>query len=96
MTSSQVAPAEGSSNASESSSLKEASKGTNGETGVAGNVSTRSLTNDVEKRGGFVKTREKMVKAKDKDKHVPVNKASRRTTSLLNLFMSNSQGRLLV
>ena len=81
---------------------KEVSKGANGETGVAGNLQALKKTQGV-RREGFLTSREKS-KVHDKDKEKPSErenecvqaqqtKASRRTTSLLNLFMSNSQGR---
>lgn len=82
-------------------------KSANGETGVAGNKHNSKRTNHSTKGVGIAvtgverderahekdKTREK---EKEKDRETPsqTTKASRRTTSLLNLFMSNSQGRL--
>jgi len=87
-------------------------KGTNGETGVAGNSYTSKKDQGFKLREGGdtlrvsdgergrvipEKDREKE-KPKEKDRqlsHAQATKASRRTTSLLNLFMSNSQGRSL-
>lgn len=83
---------------------KETSKGANGETGVAGNshsskkdqgLKGEGLRVDGERGRVLEKDREKE-KQKEKDRelsHAQATKASRRTTSLLNLFMSNSQGR---
>lgn len=92
---------------------KETSKGTNGETGVAGNNHNSKKDQGLKRgegdstlrildgeRGRVVileKDREKE-RQKEKDRelsHAQATKASRRTTSLLNLFMSNSQGRFL-
>ncbi|XP_050446220.1 F-BAR domain only protein 2 isoform X6 [Cataglyphis hispanica] len=86
---------------------KETSKGTNGETGVAGNSHSSKRDQGLKRVGGTLrvldgesgrvileKDREKE-RQKEKDRelsHVQATKASRRTTSLLNLFMSNSQG----
>nr|XP_012234720.1 PREDICTED: F-BAR domain only protein 2 isoform X4 [Linepithema humile] len=84
---------------------KETSKGTNGETGVAGNSHSSKKDQGLKGEGGTLrvldgekgrveKDREKE-RQKEKDRelsHVQATKASRRTTSLLNLFMSNSQG----
>ncbi|XP_011269055.1 F-BAR domain only protein 2 isoform X4 [Camponotus floridanus] len=86
---------------------KETSKGTNGETGVAGNSHSSKRDQGLKRVGDTLrvldgesgrvvleKDREKE-KQKEKDRelsHVQATKASRRTTSLLNLFMSNSQG----
>ena len=83
---------------------KEINKGTNGETGVAGNLDTFKKSQGI-KREGFFTSRERS-KLSDKEKErqseresyciqAPQSKASRRTTSLLNLFMSNSQGRFI-
>ncbi|XP_006618139.1 F-BAR domain only protein 2 isoform X10 [Apis dorsata] len=80
---------------------KETSKGANGETGVAGN--THSSKNDrglkgegyqVDEEKGTVQEKEnERLNERDRElSHVQATKASRRTTSLLNLFMSNSQG----
>ncbi|XP_050446218.1 F-BAR domain only protein 2 isoform X4 [Cataglyphis hispanica] len=85
---------------------KETSKGTNGETGVAGNSHSSKRDQGLKRVGGTLrvldgesgrvileKDREKE-RQKEKDRelsHVQATKASRRTTSLLNLFMSNSQ-----
>lgn len=89
------------------------SKGTNGETGVAGNKQQYNTTKKNQSQtakvvGGDyhgdiaieynhekdIKDNNKKYKIKDKntDKDA-TTKGSRRTTSLLNLFMSNSQGR---
>lgn len=84
---------------------KETSKGANGETGVAGN--THSSKNDrvlkgegcqVDEEKGTVQEKEnERLNERDRElSHVQATKASRRTTSLLNLFMSNSQGRFLI
>jgi len=89
---------------------KETSKGTNGETGVAGNSYSSKKDQGLKREGDTLrvsdgergrvmleKDREKE-KPKEKDRqlsHAQATKASRRTTSLLNLFMSNSQGRSL-
>ncbi|XP_012234720.2 F-BAR domain only protein 2 isoform X4 [Linepithema humile] len=84
---------------------KETSKGTNGETGVAGNSHSSKKDQGLKGEGGTLrvldgekgrveKDREKE-RQKEKDRElsqVQATKASRRTTSLLNLFMSNSQG----
>ncbi|KAL6254201.1 hypothetical protein P5V15_014823 [Pogonomyrmex californicus] len=85
---------------------KETSKGTNGETGVAGNSHSSKKNQGLKREGdtlrvldeergrvGLEKDKEKE-RQKEKDRelsHVQATKASRRTTSLLNLFMSNSQ-----
>ncbi|XP_012234719.2 F-BAR domain only protein 2 isoform X3 [Linepithema humile] len=83
---------------------KETSKGTNGETGVAGNSHSSKKDQGLKGEGGTLrvldgekgrveKDREKE-RQKEKDRElsqVQATKASRRTTSLLNLFMSNSQ-----
>ncbi|EGI63487.1 FCH domain only protein 2 [Acromyrmex echinatior] len=84
---------------------KETSKGTNGETGVAGNSHSSKKDQGLKGEGSTLrvldgergrvileKDREKE-KQKEKDRelsHAQTTKASRRTTSLLNLFMSNS------
>ncbi|XP_018354380.1 PREDICTED: F-BAR domain only protein 2 isoform X3 [Trachymyrmex septentrionalis] len=84
---------------------KETSKGTNGETGVAGNSHNSKKDQGLKGEGSTLrvldgergrvileKDREKE-KQKEKDRelsHAQTTKASRRTTSLLNLFMSNS------
>ncbi|XP_018358267.1 PREDICTED: F-BAR domain only protein 2 isoform X2 [Trachymyrmex cornetzi] len=84
---------------------KETSKGTNGETGVAGNSHSSKKDQGLKGEGNTLrvldgergrvileKDREKE-KQKEKDRelsHAQTTKASRRTTSLLNLFMSNS------
>lgn len=89
---------------------KETSKGTNGETGVAGNNHSSKKDQGLKGEGSTLKildgergrvilekNREKE-RQKEKDRemsHAQATKASRRTTSLLNLFMSNSQGRFL-
>ncbi|XP_018354381.1 PREDICTED: F-BAR domain only protein 2 isoform X4 [Trachymyrmex septentrionalis] len=86
---------------------KETSKGTNGETGVAGNSHNSKKDQGLKGEGSTLrvldgergrvileKDREKE-KQKEKDRelsHAQTTKASRRTTSLLNLFMSNSHG----
>ncbi|KYM88642.1 FCH domain only protein 2 [Atta colombica] len=84
---------------------KETSKSTNGETGVAGNSHSSKKDQGLKGEGSTLrvldgergrvileKDREKE-KQKEKDRelsHAQTTKASRRTTSLLNLFMSNS------
>jgi len=89
---------------------KETSKSTNGETGVAGNSHSSKKDQGLKGEGSTLrvldgergrvileKDREKE-KQKEKDRelsHAQTTKASRRTTSLLNLFMSNSHGRFL-
>ncbi|XP_031367479.1 F-BAR domain only protein 2 isoform X13 [Apis dorsata] len=84
---------------------KETSKGANGETGVAGN--THSSKNDrglkgegyqVDEEKGTVQEKEnERLNERDRElSHVQATKASRRTTSLLNLFMSNSQAMSVV
>ncbi|XP_018043627.1 PREDICTED: F-BAR domain only protein 2 isoform X2 [Atta colombica] len=86
---------------------KETSKSTNGETGVAGNSHSSKKDQGLKGEGSTLrvldgergrvileKDREKE-KQKEKDRelsHAQTTKASRRTTSLLNLFMSNSHG----
>lgn len=83
---------------------KETSRGANGETGVAGN--SHSSKKNQELKGGeglrvdgkWEKEKRGREKEKQKEKdrelsYAQATKASRRTTSLLNLFMSNSQGR---
>ncbi|XP_070528043.1 F-BAR domain only protein 2 isoform X2 [Cardiocondyla obscurior] len=85
---------------------KETSKGTNGETGVAGNSHSSKKDQGLKGEGDTLavldgdrgrvilrKNREKeRQKEKDRELSHAQTKASRRTTSLLNLFMSNSQG----
>ncbi|XP_024940431.1 F-BAR domain only protein 2 isoform X2 [Cephus cinctus] len=80
---------------------KETSKGANGETGVAGNIQNSKKDQGLKGAGisltgggvkGHGKEKEKQ-KDKEKEDAAPTTKASRRTTSLLNLFMSNSQER---
>ncbi|XP_017889073.1 F-BAR domain only protein 2 isoform X2 [Ceratina calcarata] len=79
---------------------KETSKGANGETGVAGN--THSSKKDQGLKGEGCQTDEEKGRVQEKENerlnerdrelsHAQATKASRRTTSLLNLFMSNSQ-----
>ncbi|XP_033178448.1 F-BAR domain only protein 2 isoform X6 [Bombus vancouverensis nearcticus] len=79
---------------------KETSKGANGETGVAGNIHSskndRGLKGEgcqVDEEKGTVqeKTNENLNERDRELSHAQATKASRRTTSLLNLFMSNSQ-----
>ncbi|KAL0101588.1 hypothetical protein PUN28_019017 [Cardiocondyla obscurior] len=84
---------------------KETSKGTNGETGVAGNSHSSKKDQGLKGEGDTLavldgdrgrvilrKNREKeRQKEKDRELSHAQTKASRRTTSLLNLFMSNSQ-----
>ncbi|XP_063980405.1 F-BAR domain only protein 2 isoform X2 [Diachasmimorpha longicaudata] len=65
-------------------------KGTNGETGVAGNKSYKKSLNS-KGLGSWDGERDKE-RHKEKDRDA-TTKGSRRTTSLLNLFMSNSQER---
>jgi len=89
---------------------KETSKGTNGETGVAGNSHSSKKDQGLKGEGSTWKVldrdRGRVILEKDREKerqkekdrelsHAQTTKASRRTTSLLNLFMSNSQGRFL-
>lgn len=87
---------------------KEASKGTNGETGVAGNSHSSKKDQGLKGEGSTLRVldRGRVILEKDREKerqkekdrelsHAQTTKASRRTTSLLNLFMSNSQGRFL-
>ncbi|XP_024880419.1 F-BAR domain only protein 2 isoform X4 [Temnothorax curvispinosus] len=86
---------------------KETSKGTNGETGVAGNSHSSKKDQGLKGEGGTLRVldgdRGRVILEKDREKerqkekdrelsHAQTTKASRRTTSLLNLFMSNSQG----
>ncbi|XP_011879111.1 PREDICTED: F-BAR domain only protein 2 isoform X1 [Vollenhovia emeryi] len=86
---------------------KETSKGTNGETGVAGNSHSSKKDRGLKGEGGTLRVldgdRGRVILEKDREKerqkekdrelsHAQTTKASRRTTSLLNLFMSNSQG----
>ncbi|XP_017754155.1 PREDICTED: F-BAR domain only protein 2 isoform X5 [Eufriesea mexicana] len=79
---------------------KETSKGANGETGVAGN--THSSKNDRglkgegcqvdEEKGTVQEKKNERLNERDRElSHAQATKASRRTASLLNLFMSNSQ-----
>ncbi|XP_044006840.1 F-BAR domain only protein 2 isoform X2 [Aphidius gifuensis] len=67
-------------------------KGTNGETGVAGNK--QNTKKNMNAMGGceWDGKRDNNMRIKEKDKET-ITKGSRRTTSLLNLFMSNSQER---
>lgn len=69
-------------------------KGTNGETGVAGNK--QNTKKNMNAMGGceWDGKRDNNMRIKEKDKET-ITKGSRRTTSLLNLFMSNSQGRFI-
>lgn len=87
--------------ANETTTAKEpTTKGTNGETGVAGNKQNTKKSQNAKGMGGLhgnlgrdkdnEKDKEIRIKEKDRD---ATTKGSRRTTSLLNLFMSNSQGR---
>ncbi|CAL7946474.1 unnamed protein product [Xylocopa violacea] len=81
---------------------KETSKGANGETGVAGNTHSSKKDQGLKGEGGCQADEEKgRVQEKENERlnerdrelsHAQATKASRRTTSLLNLFMSNSQG----
>ncbi|XP_076549140.1 F-BAR domain only protein 2 isoform X5 [Osmia lignaria lignaria] len=86
---------------------KETSKGANGETGVAGNTHSSKKDQGLKGEGCQVDEEKGRVQEKEKEKekenerlnerdrelsHAQATKASRRTTSLLNLFMSNSQG----
>ncbi|XP_072753126.1 F-BAR domain only protein 2 isoform X5 [Anoplolepis gracilipes] len=86
---------------------KETSKGTNGETGVAGKSHSSKRDQGLKRVGGTLRVLDgesgRVVLEKDREKerqkekdrelsHIQATKASRRTTSLLNLFMSNSQG----
>ncbi|XP_043579640.1 F-BAR domain only protein 2 isoform X7 [Bombus pyrosoma] len=84
---------------------KETSKGANGETGVAGNIHSskndRGLKGEgcqVDEEKGTVqeKTNENLNERDRELSHAQATKASRRTTSLLNLFMSNSQAMSVV
>ncbi|XP_072753127.1 F-BAR domain only protein 2 isoform X6 [Anoplolepis gracilipes] len=85
---------------------KETSKGTNGETGVAGKSHSSKRDQGLKRVGGTLRVLDgesgRVVLEKDREKerqkekdrelsHIQATKASRRTTSLLNLFMSNSQ-----
>lgn len=83
---------------------KETSKGANGETGVAGNTHSSKKDQGLKGEGCQVDEEKGRVQEKEKENerlnerdrelsHAQATKASRRTTSLLNLFMSNSQGR---
>ncbi|XP_018304417.1 F-BAR domain only protein 2 isoform X2 [Mycetomoellerius zeteki] len=84
---------------------KETSKGTNGETGVAGNSHSSKKDQGLKGEGSTLRVldgeRGRVILEKDREKerqkekdrelsHAQTTKASRRTTSLLNLFMSNS------
>nr|XP_050856267.1 F-BAR domain only protein 2 isoform X5 [Vespula vulgaris] len=82
---------------------KDTSKGANGETGVAGNSHDSKADMGFKGEGSQISGDREMVQEKDREKekqrdrdrelsHTQATKASRRTTSLLNLFMSNSQG----
>ncbi|XP_018304419.1 F-BAR domain only protein 2 isoform X4 [Mycetomoellerius zeteki] len=86
---------------------KETSKGTNGETGVAGNSHSSKKDQGLKGEGSTLRVldgeRGRVILEKDREKerqkekdrelsHAQTTKASRRTTSLLNLFMSNSHG----
>ncbi|XP_035720619.1 F-BAR domain only protein 2-like isoform X2 [Vespa mandarinia] len=81
---------------------KDTSKGANGETGVAGNSHDSKADMGFKGEGSRISGDREMVQEKDREKekqrdrdrelsHTQATKASRRTTSLLNLFMSNSQ-----
>ncbi|KAL2742953.1 F-BAR domain only protein 2 isoform X2 [Vespula maculifrons] len=81
---------------------KDTSKGANGETGVAGNSHDSKADMGFKGEGSQISGDREMVQEKDREKekqrdrdrelsHTQATKASRRTTSLLNLFMSNSQ-----
>ncbi|XP_014606553.1 PREDICTED: F-BAR domain only protein 2 isoform X1 [Polistes canadensis] len=83
-------------------SSKDTSKGANGETGVAGNSHDSKPDMGFKGEGSRISGDREMVQEKDREKekqrdrdrelsHTQATKASRRTTSLLNLFMSNSQ-----
>ncbi|XP_076635808.1 F-BAR domain only protein 2 isoform X6 [Colletes latitarsis] len=80
---------------------KETSKGANGETGVAGNTHSSKTDQGLKGEGNQVDEEKGRVQEKENERlnerdrelsHAQATKASRRTTSLLNLFMSNSQG----
>ncbi|KOC68179.1 FCH domain only protein 2 [Habropoda laboriosa] len=79
---------------------KETSKGANGETGVAGNTHSSKKDQGLKGEGCQVDEEKGRVQEKENERlnerdrelsHAQATKASRRTTSLLNLFMSNSQ-----
>ncbi|XP_015435250.1 PREDICTED: F-BAR domain only protein 2 [Dufourea novaeangliae] len=79
---------------------KETSKGANGETGVAGNTHSSKKDQGLKGEGNRVDEEKGRVQEKENERlnerdrelsHAQATKASRRTTSLLNLFMSNSQ-----
>ncbi|XP_076658995.1 F-BAR domain only protein 2 isoform X2 [Halictus rubicundus] len=79
---------------------KETSKGANGETGVAGNTHSSKKDQGLKEGGNQVDEEKGRVQEKENERlnerdrelsHAQATKASRRTTSLLNLFMSNSQ-----
>lgn len=76
--------------ANDTTAKEPTTKGTNGETGVAGNKPYKKSLNS-KGLGSWDGGRDKE-RIKEKDREA-INKGSRRTTSLLNLFMSNSQGR---
>ncbi|XP_018399175.1 PREDICTED: F-BAR domain only protein 2 isoform X1 [Cyphomyrmex costatus] len=86
---------------------KETSKSTNGETGVAGNSHSSKKDQGLKGEGSTLRVldgeRGRVILEKDREKerqkekdrelsYAQTTKASRRTTSLLNLFMSNSHG----
>ncbi|XP_068974978.1 F-BAR domain only protein 2 isoform X7 [Bombus flavifrons] len=84
---------------------KETSKGANGETGVAGNIHSSKNDRGLKGEGCQVDEEKGTVQEKanenlnERDRelsHAQATKASRRTTSLLNLFMSNSQAMSVV
>ncbi|XP_066585065.1 F-BAR domain only protein 2 isoform X2 [Prorops nasuta] len=80
---------------STSETPKETSKGANGETGVAGNSHVSKKDKGLKGNSYHSYGEREEVNVKDKDREaIPsqTTKASRRATSLLNLFMSNSQG----
>ncbi|CAK9805833.1 F-BAR domain only protein 2 [Anthophora quadrimaculata] len=79
---------------------KETSKGANGETGVAGNTHSSKKDQGLKGEGCQLDEEKGRVQEKENERlnerdrelsHAQATKASRRTTSLLNLFMSNSQ-----
>ncbi|XP_076177908.1 F-BAR domain only protein 2 isoform X4 [Ptiloglossa arizonensis] len=79
---------------------KEPSKGANGETGVVGNTHSSKKDQGLKGEGNQVDEEKGRVQEKENERlnerdrelsHAQATKASRRTTSLLNLFMSNSQ-----
>ncbi|KAK2589186.1 hypothetical protein KPH14_002001 [Odynerus spinipes] len=82
---------------------KDTPKGANGETGVAGNSHNSKADVGLKGEGYRINGDREMMQEKDRERekqrdrdrelsHTQATKASRRTTSLLNLFMSNSQG----